>query len=170
MSLHHAPRRAIMNEVRSLRRSPEKNGRVGKNMHASSHLVAAAAIRMALTESREEEKALKESLRQQGILAAAVDYGGEAASAPSRIVERAVVAAKREGIIQDNHMGEGAVAGAAHEAFSQLATKAFGLSVGGKIGLARRGEHLTVALFFGIGLLNLDEVAVGLAHRAVSGC
>src|SRR5690554_7852269 len=31
--------------------------------------------------------------------------------------------------------------------------------------LARRGDHVSVAVFCGIGLLHLDEVAVGLGHR-----
>ncbi|MBC7336398.1 MAG: hut operon positive regulator HutP, partial [Clostridia bacterium] len=29
------------------------------------------------------------------------------------------------------------------------------------------GEHIAVAVFFGIGLLHLDEVAIGLGHRAL---
>ena len=41
--------------------------------------------------------------------------------------------------------------------------KAIGLNVGGKIGIARHGEHLVVGMFFGIGLLHLNEVAIGLA-------
>ncbi len=49
-----------------------------------------------------------------------------------------------------------------------LPTKALGLNIGGKVGLARRGDHVAVAVFFGIGLLHLDEVAVGLGHRAIS--
>jgi len=44
--------------------------------------------------------------------------------------------------------------------------KAIGLNIGGKVGIARAGEHLSVAAFFGVGLLHLDEVAVGLGHRA----
>ena len=47
-------------------------------------------------------------------------------------------------------------------------TKAIGLSVGGKIGIARYHDHLSIAVFLGIGLLHLDEVAVGLAHRTIS--
>ena len=43
--------------------------------------------------------------------------------------------------------------------------KAMGLNIGGKIGIARQDDHLSVAIFFGIGLLHLDEVAVGLGHR-----
>jgi hypothetical protein len=39
------------------------------------------------------------------------------------------------------------------------------LNIGGKIGIAHKGEHLSVAVFFGVGLLHLDEVAVGLGHR-----
>jgi len=87
----------------------------------------------------------------------------------NRIVERAVVAAKREGVIRETHVDEGAVAGATREALSQLVTKAMGLNIGGKIGIARQGEHIAVAVFFGIGLLHLDEVAIGLGHRALPG-
>ena len=82
-------------------------------------------------------------------------------------MERAVVAA-REGVIRDTHAEEGAVAGAAREAMGQIMTKALGLNVGGKIGIARYKDHVSVAVFFGIGLLHLDEVAIGLGHRAVS--
>jgi len=129
--------------------------------------VARAAIEMALSATREDERLLKENLRNREIRAAAVDYGGEYLTAVKSIVERAVVAAKREGLIHDSHAEEGAVAGATREALSQVMPKAFGLNVGGKVGLARRGDHVAVAVFFGIGLLHLDEVAVGLGHRAI---
>ena len=89
-------------------------------------------------------------------------------SSVGKIVERAVVAAKREGVIKDTHADEGAVAGATREAVAQIMPKALGLNVGGKIGIARFGDHVSVALFFGIGLLHLDEVSIGLGHRAVS--
>jgi hypothetical protein len=46
--------------------------------------------------------------------------------------------------------------------------KALGLNVGGKIGIARHQDHVSVAIFLGIGLLHLDEVSIGLGHRAVS--
>jgi hypothetical protein len=132
-----------------------------------SKAVARAALQMAMTLSREEERALKESLRNEQIHAAAVDYGGEAILSVKAIVERAVVASKREMIIKDCHVEEGAVAGATHEALSQIMPKAMGLNIGGKVGLARRGDHVSVAVFFGVGLLHLDEVAVGLGHRAI---
>ena len=41
------------------------------------------------------------------------------------------------------------------------------MNVGGKLAIARNGDHLAVAVFFGIGLLHLNEVAVGLGHRVV---
>ncbi|MGE5551109.1 MAG: HutP family protein [Bacteroidota bacterium] len=129
--------------------------------------VARAAIEMALSATRDDERALKEKLRRSEIRAAAVDYGGEYLLAIKSIVERAVVAAKREFIIKDCHAEEGAIAGATREALSQIMTKAIGLNIGGKVGLARRGDHVAVAVFFGIGLLHLDEVAVGLGHRAI---
>ena len=47
--------------------------------------------------------------------------------------------------------------------------KALGLNVGRKIGIARRNDHVSVAIFVGIGLLHLDEVAIGLGHRCQLG-
>lgn len=133
-----------------------------------SRKTASVAIIMSLTETREEEKNLQKAYAKDGIKTAAVDYGGEFISSVKKIVERAVVAAKREGVIKDTHTDEGAVAGATREALSQIMPKAVGLNVGGKIGIARHNDHITVAIFFGIGLLHLDEVSIGLGHRAVS--
>ncbi|MGE5557603.1 MAG: HutP family protein [Bacillota bacterium] len=129
--------------------------------------VAKAAIMMAVSGTREEESLLKEQLKRKEIRAAGVDYGGEFNDSVKKIVERAVVAAKREFLIENNHVDEGAVAGATHEALAAILPKAMGLNVGGKIGIARRGDHVSVAIFFGIGLLHLDEVAVGMGHRAI---
>jgi hypothetical protein len=85
-----------------------------------------------------------------------------------KIVERAVVAAKREGVISSaQYHEEGSVAGAAHEALMQVSAKATGLNVGGKIGIARSGNNVSVAIFFGIGLLHLNEMAVAVGHRAI---
>lgn len=133
-----------------------------------SKKVAAVAIKMALSENREEEKELKKLYLEQGIRTAAVDYGGEFLSSVSKVIERAVVAAKREGVIKGTHPDEGAVAGATHEALSQIMPKSIGLNIGGKIGIARQNDHVSVAVFFGIGMIHLDEVAIGLAHRAVT--
>jgi len=129
--------------------------------------VARYAIQMSLTKNREEENRLKQELIKSSVYTAAVDYGGEFISSVNKIIERAVVAAKREGIINDSHAEEGAVAGAAREAITQIMPKAVGLNVGGKIGIARYGDHISVALFFGIGLLHLNEVSIGLGHRVV---
>lgn len=136
-------------------------------MEMGSRKVAAAALKMALSENREEEGRLKREYAASGIKAVAVDYGGEFINSMQKIVERAVVAAKREGVIKETHPEEGAVAGATREALSQIMPKALGLNVGGKIGIARWQDHLSVAIFFGIGLLHLDEVGIGLGHRAV---
>ena len=129
--------------------------------------IARAAIKMAISDGREAEKKLQDGYRKLGIYTAAADYGGDFLNSVIKIVERAVVSAKREGVIGDSHLEQGAVAGAAHEALSQIANKAIGLSVGGKIGIARHRDHISVAVFFAVGLLNLDEVAMGMGHRAV---
>ncbi|MBE7066281.1 MAG: hut operon positive regulator HutP [Ruminococcaceae bacterium] len=129
--------------------------------------VAAAAIKVAVTQDRNQEKAVQEALIVDGIQAVAVDFGGEFISSITKIIERAIVAARREGLIDESHIDEGAVAGAAKEAVSQIMNKAIGLNVGGKIAVARCGEHISVAVFFGIGLLHLNEVAVGVGHRVL---
>ncbi len=135
---------------------------------SGSRTVSRAAMLMCLSRTREEEKELKDVLAGESIRAVAVDYGGEFMQSVAKIVERAVVAAKREGVISaSEYREEGSVAGAAREAVSQVTTKAIGLNIGGKIGIARSGNNVAVAVFFGIGLLHLNEVAIGLGHRAI---
>ncbi len=136
-------------------------------MKTTSKKVAIVAIKLALTESRQEEDQLKLKYKEDGIISAAVDYGGEFVGSVKKVIERTVVAAKRENVIKDTHADEGAVAGATREALSQIMPKAVGLNVGGKIAIARKADHLTVAIFFGIGLVHLDEISIGIAHRAV---
>ncbi len=140
---------------------------MSKSPLKGSRKVAKVALEMALTESREEERNFKARYAQEGIYTAAVDYGGDFISSIGKIIERAVVAAKREGVIKDTHVEEGAVAGATREALAMVMPKAVGLNLGGKIGIAREGDHVIVAMFFGVGMLHLDEVAIGIGHRAV---
>ena len=45
--------------------------------------------------------------------------------------------------------------------------KAAGFNVGGKIGIARYSEHLSVCIFLTIGMFRLDDVVIGLGHRAI---
>ncbi len=129
--------------------------------------VSRAAITLAMTTSREDENARKQMLNAQGIRTAASDFGGDFATSVMKIIERAVVIAKREGLIGEKSHEEGAVAGAAHDAVMQVMDKAMGLNVGGKIGVARADGHVAVALFFTVGLVHLNEVCVGMGHRAV---
>jgi len=129
--------------------------------------VGRAALRMAISESRQDEQNIRQFFAQQNMQTVAVDFGGEFIPSVKKIIERAVVAAQRQNLVPANHVGEGAVAGAVRNALEQIATKAVGLNVGGKIGIARHGEHLCVAVYFGVGVLNLNEVAVGLAHRSL---
>lgn len=129
--------------------------------------VAAAAVRLSVSPDRQQERALKNEFAQTGIQTAAVDFGGEFITSINKIIEHTVVAARREGVIGQAHSEEGAVAGAAREALSQIMNKAIGLNVGGKIAVARFGDHVGVAMYFGIGLLHLNEVAIGLGHRVI---
>ena len=136
-------------------------------MSIGSREVAAIAATLAVSQNREEERALRKKYENEGVRTAAVDFGGEFISAVNKIIEHTIVAAKREKVISEQHNEEGAVAGAAREALSQIMTKSIGLNVGGKIAIARFEDHVGVCMFFGIGLLHLNEVAIGLGHRAI---
>lgn len=145
-------------------------GRQAASMSEStSRLVARAALEMALSRDHGEEAELQARWRVQGVAAAAVDFGGPFETQVARVIERIIVAARREGVIADTHAELGAVAGAAHEAMAQVAAKAIGLNVGGKAAVGRKGEHLVVAVVASVGLVHLDDVAVGVAHRVAPG-
>lgn len=128
--------------------------------------VAKASIELAIS-SREGEKDLEQRFKEKGILTVAVDVGGNINLSISKIIERALVASKRGGIIKDCHVHDGAVIGAAREALMQVSEKANGLNVGGKIGIARSGEHLSVAIFMSIGVLHLNDLVIGIGHRSI---
>lgn len=136
-------------------------------MAATSKQVCKAAINMALTESRNEEAELKNKYKEDEIKVVAIDFGSNFENAIPKILERAVVASKREGLIDETHLQEGAVAGAAHEALGQIINKCIGLNLGGKIGIARSNDHISVCVFFAIGMLNLNDMAIGIGHRAL---
>ncbi len=136
-------------------------------MELGSKEICKAAVKMALSDDRQEESELKAGFLKSGIKAVAIDFGSDFSSAVPKILERAVVAARREGVIGESHAEEGAVAGAAHEALQQIVNKCVGLNLGGKIGIARNGSHVGVCIFLAIGLLNLNDVAIGMGHRAV---
>jgi len=138
-----------------------------KTSEIGSKEVAKAAIIMSMTDSIASEKQLKAKYLEKSIKVAASNFGGEFISSMMKIIERAVVASKREGVISDCHLEEGAVAGAAREALSQIVNKAIGCNVGGKIAIARYKDHVSVAVFVGIGILHLNEVSIGMAHRAL---
>lgn len=129
--------------------------------------VAKIALKMALS-TRSEETELKQTFRNMNVKVCAVDFGGNLINSIEKIIERSLVAAKREGIIKENvHVLEGALIGATREALSQVLQKAVGFNVGGKIGIARWDEHLSVAMFFGVGFLSFNDVVIGLGHRAL---
>jgi hypothetical protein len=128
--------------------------------------VAKISVKLAIA-SREEEDRLTSEFKAKGILTVAVDVGGNINNSIPKIIERALVASKRSGVISDCHVHDGAVAGAARDAIMQIAARANGLNVGGKIGIARYGEHLSVCIFMSIGLLHLNEVVIGIGHRSI---
>jgi hypothetical protein len=133
-----------------------------------SLIIAKAALRLSISDREEENKPKKEYRDNKGIKTAAIDFGGEYNKSVKKIIENAVIAARRENLINETHSNQGAVAGATHEALKQIMGSAVGLNIGGKIGIARKEDHLVVAIFFGVGMLNLNEVAVGLSHRTIN--
>lgn len=135
-------------------------------MKYTSKDIAKASIIMAMS-SRDEEKILKEKYLKDGIKTAAVDIGGNVVDSIPKILERSLIASKRNGLITDEHVYEGAITGAAREAIDQILNKSVGFNVGGKIGIARHKEHLSICIFGTIGMFRLDEVIIGLGHRAV---
>ena len=135
-------------------------------MNTSSTEVAKAAIKLAVS-TREEERFLIDRFEKQDIKSAAVNIGGDLINSIPQIIERALVASKKTGVIRDVHVHEGAVAGAAKDAISQVDSKALGLNFGGKLGIARAGEHVVVCLFISIGLLHLNDLAIAVGHRSI---
>lgn len=128
--------------------------------------VAKASIKMAIS-SRSSEEKLISAYKEKGILTTAVDIGGDFSQSATKIIERALVASKRSGLIKENYISDGAVVGAAKEALLQIAPRANGFNVGGKIGIARFGENICVCIFMNVGLLHLNDVVIGLAHRLI---
>ena len=129
--------------------------------------VGRAALRMALSETRTDENNLKEELAESEIRAVAVNFGGKFLEVLPKIYESAIVAAQRQHVISDTHVGDGSVLGAVESAIDQIKLKAIGMNVGGKIGIARWKGHLCVAVYVGVGVLRFNEVAVGMAHRVL---
>lgn len=135
-------------------------------MQYKSKDIAKVSVEMAMS-NREEEQELKERYIKKGIKTAAVDIGGNVVESIPKILERTLVAAKRNGLVSESHVYDGAVTGATREAIDQILDKSVGFNVGGKIGIARCQEHLSVCIFLTIGMFRLDEVVIGLGHRAV---
>ncbi|MFV0517044.1 MAG: HutP family protein [Aminipila sp.] len=129
--------------------------------------IARAAMSLAITANRSEEEKLLAELAKKDIRSAAIDIGGDIINATHIVIERAIFIARKSGIIKEGHIQDGAVAGAAREAQTQIISKAIGLNGGGKIAICRSGEHLTVCIFMSIGMMYLNEVVVGLGHRTI---
>lgn len=136
------------------------------DIYNNSMEVAKIATKMAIS-TRDEEEEYKNEFKGSGVLVTAVNIGGNINDSASKILERALVAAKRSFVIRDEHLHEGGIIGATRDALMQIRDRASGQNVGGKIGIARYGQHVSVCIFLSVGLLHLDEVVIGIGHRAV---
>lgn len=95
-----------------------------------SNDIGRAALRMALSETREEETELREMLAKQGIRSVAVNFGGRFLDILPKIYESSIVAAQRQNVISNTHVGYGSVLGALESAMEQIKLKAVGMNVG----------------------------------------
>ena len=136
-------------------------------MKEKSYEVSKIAIEMILT-TREEEKILKEEYKKKGILTAAVNIGGKMPDMTIKIIENSIVAAIKNGLVEDNRSHNGIIVGAVRDALNQVSGKTNGFNVGGKISLVRIKEDLSVAVLLNIGILHLNEVAIATAHRIIN--
>lgn len=125
------------------------------------------ALEVILTNNREDEHKLIRKLEKRGIYAVAVDFGGEFIKIIPKILESMVVAARRQHVIVEDYLEEAAVLGATRSALEQVKLKGLGCNVGGKASVVRYGENLCVAIYMQIGIINLDDMAIGLSHRAI---
>ena len=137
-----------------------------KNMYDSVD-VARSAIQLAITPNRGAEEKIINRLAEKEIKGIAVDVGGDVVNSVHVVIERAIHASRKAGLTWENHVQDGAIAGAAREAIMQIAEKATGLNGGGKIAICRHQEHLSVCIFMSIGLLHLNDVVIGLGHRSL---
>lgn len=128
--------------------------------------IAKIAVELAMSNRRSEQE-LKNKYLKMGIKTAGVDIGGNVINSIPTILERTLVAIKKNDITPDTHAYVGAITGATREAIDQILGKSIGFSFGGKIGIARYKGHLSVCIFGTIGMFKLDEVVIGLGHRAL---
>ncbi|MEG0970524.1 MAG: HutP family protein, partial [Acidaminococcaceae bacterium] len=73
------------------------------NSRYTSIDIGRATLRLAVTSNRLEEEKVKAELVAGGMRATAVDFGGEFVPSVVKIVERAVVAAQRQGLVTNTH-------------------------------------------------------------------
>ena len=92
--------------------------------------VARAAIKVAITPSRQAEETVILKLGDKGIRSAAVDIGGDVVNSIHNIIEKAIMASRKNGVTEECHVEDGAIAGATREALMQIAEKATGLNSG----------------------------------------
>lgn len=136
-------------------------------MKEKSYEISKIAIKMVLT-TREEEKKLKEEYKKNGILTAAVNIGGKMPDMTIKIIENSIVAAIKNGLVEDNRSHNGIIVGAVRDALNQVSSKTNGFNVGGKISLVKIEEDISVAVLLNIGILHLNEVAIATAHRIIN--
>ena len=89
----------------------------------SSLDVAKAAIKVSMTGSRTEEEEVVRELKEQGIHATAVDIGGNLIQSIPKIIERAIIAARKTHVTKESFVLDGAVAGATRDAIMQVSMK-----------------------------------------------
>ena len=131
-------------------------------MEYNSIAIGRAALRLAITESREAEQELRKQVHEQGIRSVAVDFGGQFVPSIPKIIEHAVVAAQRQRVVADNHIGEGAVIGATQEALEQLDPAQL---LGGSLNMS---DHLMLTAVIGAAVIGIGTGIV-VRNQATTG-
>ena len=97
-----------------------------------SREVARAALEIAMTPTRQDESNLKKQFLSKGIKSSAVDYGGEFSTSLQKVVERAVIAARRNRSSTAHTRKKGPWRSGRSP--GPVMPKALGLNVGGRSG------------------------------------
>ena len=130
--------------------------------------IGRAALRIAVTENRTEEQRIKEQLAAKGIRSTAVDFGGEFMPSVVKNCGARRCCGAASGHCYGNPCWRGRCCRSCPRCFGAACDEGGRLNVGGKIGIARSGEHLCVAIYMAVGVLNLDELCVALGHRSLA--
>ncbi len=123
-------------------------GEDGESMAASFISPERAAVRLAMTLDKEQERSVMEKIRELNYVAAVTQVGATAERLPIKMREAAVVAAIAHGVIKESGPAKVAVSNAIRDVLNQMDVVSPGLGGGYKLGIVR-GEGRVVVCAVG---------------------